>query len=285
MNKLIFNFSIIEFFKNTLDIFRIHDNQKKVIFNTFKTVNISRETTWMHKTIRRAGILRKQKKNMRIFFFKRNKFFRNLSNTLNFSRQWEVIKRTKRQLVFINWIKFLYGIKRLFFLSKKVIFVKNKLVRLVKMQLILSILERHLIIVLLRMVFVVNLIWAKYLILKRCIFVNGLICCFKFYTIQNMDMLTLYIKQKKNLKRGKFYKNLLVKSYVNWLVLKKYSLYKLFLNTLVKFGNSFKQKYVFFQIQRVILKKRQLWFFFYQKVFNAWYKQQKNKKVFLYYGN
>lgn len=220
MKKLVFNSPFLMKFQPFKDVFFNSQSIRNWDFFLFRRKLNSTEL-WAHRTIRRGKRYTLVRKNYRIFFSKRNKLFKNLSFMLEFNKFGERKKRLKRQLVFLRWLRALYGLKRASFFTSKMYLAKMKNSNLIRLEVLLQLLERQLLIVLVRMIFVLNNAWGRYTISRGMIFLNGLRILSPTFLVSLHDLISVQVIEylnpftlSKSAKESNLYK------YCMWLLLK-----------------------------------------------------------------
>lgn len=258
-----FNKKFILFYKKSLQ-------KKKYNWTSFfNKPNLTSKNNKDYEVLKRRARYIHWRLNIRIFFSKRNKFFRNLTFVLGFSRLNEKKKRLKRQRMFFVFLCFLYGLKRVKQMKTKIQQAKKAFLKKQNLQLLISTLESQLVIVLIRMLFVLNNAWAKYILFKKLIYVNGLLAVQLSYPVIKGDLITinlleylnirdfigskankqvnLNVQQKKQ-KRFNFY------FYCKWLFQRTGAMFKLFYKPIKSiFFNYYRRGFLKHQLSQIVL--------------------------------
>jgi len=165
----VFNLKFSSFF------FYLFTNKKASAWNLFfNRSKLTKTESWAYRVLTRRDRFFFGRLNYRIFFSKRNKFFKNFFFTLTFSRGDEKRRRLKKQNVFFVFLCLLYGFKRKKKFKAKLSFVKRARLKLSRLENLIVELERRLLVVIIRMSFTLNYAWAVYLISKGLVFLNGI---------------------------------------------------------------------------------------------------------------
>jgi len=162
----------------------------------------SRAERWAYRVLSRRRKRKMAKINFRIFFSKRNRFFKTLGYLMTFNRFGESKLKFKKEKFFFRFLALIYGLRKLQALKTGVSFFKKKKIHgLAKNHALLTMLESQLHLILVRMLFVISGPWARFIINKKLVFVNGIVVTNFFFLVNRGALITINLLEFLNIRR------------------------------------------------------------------------------------